>query len=190
MRVCHIESGSVLTGESPQSGGDGAYDLHGVAGTPGEVGRAIGESLASLDMSRGRDWSYLENGHPLYLHLVVRVEKTPGREPAPAPTAEPAWRKGGPRDEYSAFDRLPAVETPPRPSPNKCRTVHDLVRCHLGDKFARDWMYQFRADSECGMEALDVLTSARELLARMSTLQADENVGRAVVRHLRAVCVG
>jgi hypothetical protein len=55
---------------------DGAYDLHDVKGSPGEIGKAIAESLSEVDMMGGSRGGFLvEEGADLYLTVKIRFRR-------------------------------------------------------------------------------------------------------------------
>ncbi len=68
-RYCVVDQASITMKDG---GGDGAYDLHDVAGSPEEIGKAIGESLAASDICSGRQDSFLADGAELYLRVTVK----------------------------------------------------------------------------------------------------------------------
>jgi hypothetical protein len=55
---------------------DGAYDLHDVKGSPGEIGQAIADSLRESDMMAGSRGGFLvEDGADLYLTVKIRFRR-------------------------------------------------------------------------------------------------------------------
>jgi hypothetical protein len=109
-RRCRIVSGSV---EDRAGGGDGAYDLLDVTGTPEAVGRAIGDSLAACDMHGGPGWrsgTYMERGEPLYLTVRIRIEP-PGYQHADDECA----RCGETLEDGD--EKCPECDTPRAPRP-------------------------------------------------------------------------
>jgi len=80
-RFVFVSSASV---EDVHGAGDGCYDLHDVCGTPEEVAKAIGDSLATIDLSSLRGGSSLENGQDIYVNLRLRiVSPKHGGDPVP-----------------------------------------------------------------------------------------------------------
>lgn len=74
-RHCEVVEASV--GHTRAADDDGAYDLFDVEGAPDDVGLAVAESLQELDLLRGGNWSYIENGADIYLNVIIRVRRTP-----------------------------------------------------------------------------------------------------------------
>lgn len=69
-RFCRIVSASV---EKADGGGDGAYDLHEVSGSPDKIGEAIADSLDKTEMMCGARSDWLPNdGADLYLVLKIK----------------------------------------------------------------------------------------------------------------------
>lgn len=68
-RYCKIESASV---ELANGGGDGAYGLLGIEGSPEDIGKAIAEELATGDMSQGPAHLLIADGDD-ELYLTVRI---------------------------------------------------------------------------------------------------------------------
>jgi hypothetical protein len=94
-RLCGIVYGAV---EMADGGGDGAYDLHDIVGTPEEIGAAITKSLQETSLMRGQT-DVLEEGGELYLVVKIKFcdpakagERTNAQmtEEAPAPEIAPA----------------------------------------------------------------------------------------------------
>ena len=71
-RTCRIMTASIEDDE----GSDGEYDLHGMHGTPEEIGRAIARSLAEVDLSEGTT-SLSRAGKPLRLRLLIEFRGPP-----------------------------------------------------------------------------------------------------------------
>lgn len=69
-RFCSIENASI---ELPDGGGDGAYDLLDVAGTPEEVGAKIAESLKESFLMSG-DKCYPDDGE-IFITLRIKITK-------------------------------------------------------------------------------------------------------------------
>lgn len=68
-RVCRVVEGGV---EGADGGGDGAYDLFDVSGSPDAIGRAIAQSLAETDMMQGSTMMIRDGGQALYLTLKIK----------------------------------------------------------------------------------------------------------------------
>lgn len=82
MRHCAIVSASI---EDASGGGDGAYDLLDVTGSPAQIAKAIKDCLKYADMCRGPDWTYIGDGDAeLYLNVRIKFGRhyvTPEEEP-------------------------------------------------------------------------------------------------------------
>lgn len=74
MRHCIIVSASI---EEADGGGDGAYDLHNVAGDPKKIGDAIAYTLRVGDMYRGLRAILAEEDGELYLNLRIKFANHP-----------------------------------------------------------------------------------------------------------------
>lgn len=72
-RICQIVDGSVGTDEDAD--GDGAYSLFDLTGTPEEIGKAIAESLKSLDIYQGGDLLLADRKRELFLKLVIKFSE-------------------------------------------------------------------------------------------------------------------
>lgn len=135
-RLCLIESASIV---DANDAGDGAYDLHGEVGTPDEIGKAIAESLKTIDLFQGKSLpSRLAAGHDLFLVLRIKIA---------APKAVPSGLFGITRREWYArsFARRLGLDWP------KCQ-----------------WSYAKRVLTvRCGEEHYDLICNSRRALRQV-----------------------
>jgi hypothetical protein len=74
-RHCRIVNASVY---AEDGGSDGAYDLHGHVGSPQELGAAIADGLATLEMARGGISRAIEDrDETLEVRLSIKVSNNP-----------------------------------------------------------------------------------------------------------------
>jgi hypothetical protein len=123
LRLCHIVAATV---ETANGAGDGAYGLHDVAGSPEEIGHAIAQELAALDMMQGSSM-LIEKGHDLCLNIRIKFW---GLKKETVATNDSTFEK--PVDPLRDYSETPVERTEQKPQTSPSLSLTRITAAEFG----------------------------------------------------------